>query len=286
MQGGAEIVLSCMPDDWIEEVYAGARNADVGNDVSLTITSGRFGRVFGGNKDGGKLKGSITVNIEENGACGSPIIIGELYGGGDNAPYSMYGYTDNADGSVSPIESGSAPAYANYHHPVVNVRSFTSIGNIFGGGKGQKAVMVASPTVNINEVLVGEGNVAYDVKKDRQLGKSVPDFIAAPDEAAIGKVVLYPHEAGKIGVIGTVYGGGSEAKVIGDTNVNIGTTTTEPFVKIGEDKNPVLENGGYTFVTKRVVGADIRGNVYGGGNQAEVTGDTHVVIGKKATTTP
>jgi hypothetical protein len=31
-----------------------------------------------------------------------------------------------------------------------------------------------------------------------------------------------------------------------------------------------------------VQGADIRGNIYGGGNNAEVTGDTHVQIGKKA----
>jgi hypothetical protein len=33
---------------------------------------------------------------------------------------------------------------------------------------------------------------------------------------------------------------------------------------------------------KPVVGVDIRGNVYGGGNNAEVTGDTNVNIGKKS----
>ena len=32
-----------------------------------------------------------------------------------------------------------------------------------------------------------------------------------------------------------------------------------------------------------VIGANIVGNVYGGGNAAEVTGDTDVVIGKKKT---
>ena len=38
-----------------------------------------------------------------------------------------------------------------------------------------------------------------------------------------------------------------------------------------------------TYYKKYAIkGADIRGNVYGGGNQAEVTGDTHVQIGKKA----
>jgi hypothetical protein len=32
-----------------------------------------------------------------------------------------------------------------------------------------------------------------------------------------------------------------------------------------------------------VVGADIRGNVYGGGNKAKVTGNTNVIIGKEGT---
>ena len=81
MSGGTKIVLGCMPYEWIEDIYAGAQNADVTGDVSLTITSGMFKRVFGGNKTGGLLKGSITVNVEETGTCGTPIVIGELYGG-------------------------------------------------------------------------------------------------------------------------------------------------------------------------------------------------------------
>ncbi len=76
MSGGTSIVLGCMPDQWIEDIYAGAQNADLTGDVNLTITSGKFKRVFGGNKDGGMLKGSITVNIEETGDCGTPIVIG------------------------------------------------------------------------------------------------------------------------------------------------------------------------------------------------------------------
>jgi len=33
--------------------------------------------------------------------------------------------------------------------------------------------------------------------------------------------------------------------------------------------------------TPTVVGADIRNNVYGGGNEAEVTGSTNVIIGRQ-----
>ena len=35
------------------------------------------------------------------------------------------------------------------------------------------------------------------------------------------------------------------------------------------------------YMEYKPTGVDIRGNVYGGGNQADVEGDTNVVIGKK-----
>ena len=275
MTGGAEIILGCMPNDWIEEIYAGAQNADVGSDVSLTITSGKFGRVFGGNKTSGRLHGSIVVNIEENPECTTPIIIGELYAGGNKAPYSIYGYKDEKDANdkwiprqksdydaMSDSEKeaegiGSAP----HNGPMLNVRAFTSIGNIFGGGYGESAVMVGSPVVNINVV---EGGRAYAGET-----KILEDGV---------QVTLQPRAAdSKMGVIGTVFGGGNAAKVIGDTHVNIGTTATETFVSVNDDPTTTEVNE----KVKTVVGADIKGNVYGGGNNAEVTGDTDVVIGKK-----
>jgi len=244
MYGGAEIVLGCMPNDWIGAIYAGAENADVHNDVSLTLTSGKFGRVFGGNNAGGNIDGYIEVNIEENPECSTPIIIGELYGGGNQASYTYSELADDPD----------------YLSPRVNVRAFTSIGNIFGGGFGDKATVTGNPQVNISEV---EGGREY-----------AGETLTLDDGT---EVTLYPRLAtSKMGVIGTVFGGGNAAKVIGNTNVEIGTgdyhynegtQAKVKFVSTGEVKN--------------VLGADIRDNVYGGGNAADVTGKTNVVIGKK-----
>ena len=244
MYGGAEIVLGCMPNDWIGAIYAGAENADVHNDVSLTLTSGKFGRVFGGNNAGGNIDGYIEVNIEENPECSTPIIIGELYGGGNQASYTYSELADDPD----------------YLSPRVNVRAFTSIGNIFGGGFGDKATVTGNPQVNISEV---EGGREY-----------AGETLTLDDGT---EVTLYPRLAtSKMGVIGTVFGGGNAAKVIGNTNVEIGTgdyhynegtQAKVKFVSTGEVKN--------------VLGADIRDNVYGGGNAADVTGKSNVVIGKK-----
>ena len=234
MDGGSGIQLGCIK--YLKEIYGGARNADVGGDINLTITSGHFDRIFGGNNLGGAIKGSITVNIEETGC--NPITIGELYGCGNKAAYTT------PEGKQD---------------PTLNIRSFTSIGNVYGGGLGEKAVVTGNPTVNIN-VVKGVNN-AFDNWPYND-GRTI-DF---GDDY---KVTLPVHEKGKIGAIGTVFGGGNAAKVIGNTNVNIGTETSVVFESLKGDER-----------TKTVEGADIRGNVYGGGNKADVTGKTNVKVGR------
>jgi len=276
MKSGTNIILGCSNStNWVNEIYAGAENADVEGDCSLTITSGKFKRIFGGNKFSGKLKGSITVNIEENGQCGIPVIIGELYGGGNKAAYSVYGYDNNGN----MLTSGER----RYNDPVVNVRAFTSIGNIYGGGYGADAILYGNTNVNINETLNHQDD-AESFSGNEYEGE-VLHLVTTLEEV---DVKLYPHDDGKIGVIGNVFGGGNAAAVYGNTNVNIGTTTEEPLQQLDNNGNPLYEEVVVNEVTTKVpvkvqmpvVGADIRGNVYGGGNEAIVTGDTNVVIGK------
>ena len=234
MEGDSKISLGCI--DFLQEIYGGAKNANIGGDIVLTITSGHFDRVFGGNNLGGTIEGSITVNIEETGC--NPITIGELYGCGNAAAYTTpSGKTD----------------------PTINIKSFTSIGRVFGGGLGEGAVVTGNPTVNINEV-VGEN------------ASMTPTTVYAGTTRTLsdGTTVTLPdHTAGEIGAIGTVFGGGNAAAVNGNTNVYVGTEPTITYVSVDESSEPIP-----------VVGVDIRGNVYGGGNAADVTGSTNVVIGQ------
>ena len=365
MDGTATLIMSCI--NGLSEVYGGAKDADVNSDVSLTITNGTYGQVFGGNNVGGRISGAITVNVEETGC--KPVIIGELYGGGNKACYSIYGYKDSGrkdeDGKTIwlPFKAGDAATTVGgvtytpqteatkYGNPVVNVHSFTSIGTIYGGGYGETAVMVGSPTVNVD---VYEGRYYNDTKS-----------VINPNAKVVGATVKYSgegydkgypiptHTKGDIGAINTIFGGGNAAEVVGNTTVNIGTHTGEELdeyekvpdaditvgttdvssyytyssasytaasgtavegttyyqktgdvysvveiaagSEIGADCYTLTSEAGYTAATgkaaadttyywkKTVKGADIRGNVYGGGNNAPVTGDTNVVIGKQAT---
>jgi hypothetical protein len=174
----------------------------------------------------------------------------------------------------------------------VTVKSFPSIGNIDGGGYGSGAKMVGNPTVNVNEAYGRYYNDDVSVVGENA---ETPNHYPIPS-----------HAKGKMGAISNVFGGGNAAKVIGNTTVNVGTLS-EVYVVKEVTAGETLPTGCYTrsgegtaaspfvytavtgtasadvtyYEKKAVVGADIRGNVYGGGNNAEVTGNTNVTIGKE-----
>lgn len=276
MDAETVMTMDCIPG--LDIVYGGAENADVVGGATLNITNGRYGQVFGGNNRGGRIGGSIVVNIEETGC--RPIIIGELFGGGNRAAYSIYGYTEKKDGNGDlildvdgkiqwlPLKSTDAGALSSpYDSPHVNVKSFTSIGDIYGGGYGETAVMIGSPVVNINEVVGGKTNHS-------QANIATEGTITISEELTPGVVTTRelkypPHTQGAIGSINNVFGGGNEAEVVGDTYVNIGTEEKIQYV-----------TGADTETKITVKGVNILGNVYGGGNKANVTGQTNVAIGK------
>ena len=292
MDAEAKLLMACIPG--LSVAYGGAQDADVQGGVTMTITNGTFDRVFGGNNISGTINGPIVVNIEETGC--RPIVIGQLYGGGNQAAYTAL---DDGEG------------------PTLNVHSFTSIGEIYGGGYGETAVVKGDTHVNID---VTEGKWASkettqdeikeikfsEFKRTSNGGFELDGDGNRIEETKTITVTIPGHKKDAIGAIGNVFGGGNAAKVDGNTNVNIGTkedvymaypvesgtSLTGYFTRSGEgtESSPYTYSeatgtavDGTTYYKKfPIKGADIRGNVYGGGNNAEVTGNTNVVIGKEA----
>ena len=239
-----------MPKDFVDAVYGGAEEATIKGNVALTVTSGKFGRVFGGNNKGGDIQGSITVNVYEDGC--KPLIIGELYGGGFKAPYSIYGCTQSGE-TWTAKESGTTyydtETQDGRDNIMVNVIACTSIGKVFGGGMGATAKVIGNTHVDIN----------------------------------LMKGIVNSETQGDIGKIGQVFGGGGEADVIGNTRVDIGTELAN------EDNGVNITKGTYTDPTEGTylsptVDAYIdieSAGVYGGGYSADVVGNTELNIGTK-----
>ena len=308
MEGQAILDLGCITG--MPAIYGGSENADVGSNVELTISSGHFDKVFGGNNKGGRIMGSITVNIEQTGCL--PVTIDELYLGGNNAPYSVYGYGDplpqpvNVGTEQDPeylthyeLKHSDSPQGKLYDDPVLHIRSFDSIGTVFGGGNGILATMVANPTVEIN------------------VAKGWVDGLYTGNKEEYSAYKGAPVELNDYGRINTVFGGGNLATVEGNTTILIGDSLNHSVklksmdklynsisgtgIKRGHIKAEKAESNGVKTVTYTVVdqegnpvegkepltvtieqtiyGAIITGNVYGGGNNADVTGTTHIQVG-------
>ena len=292
VDGDVNMTLSCQPERKVNLLFAGADEANVNGNITLNITNGNFGKVFGGNNLGGVVKGKITVNVEETGC--QPIKIDDLYLGGNEAAYSVFGYyesneTHDVTGKkiLKPRTSATDPnlpvkldgtsytsidQFTNYAQPELNIISCTYIGNVFGGGFGKGAIMYANPTVNVNMVkgAYGDNETVGVPKVMTDLGLDVTKTAPNPD---------------KLGIIRNVYGGGDAADIGGNTTVNIGTAekvylTSEPtylgdgnYNEITADEDP--HKGMFEVAAK---GAYIIGSVFGGGNAADVLGNTNVTV--------
>ena len=253
VNGDVNIILECMPEDYVDAVYGGAEEATITGDVTLTVTGGKFGRVFGGNNKGGDIRGTITVWAIEDGC--KPLEIGELYGGGNEAPYSKYGCekdgdnwipnTSETEGAVDYTAGKPTPSYAIE----VLVVSCTSIGKVFGGGN--KAVVIGDTHVKIYM------------------------FRGRTDDTPI-------NEFRNLGKIGQVFGGGNLAKVTGNTTIDIGTDPEyeeEGTVPEGQKKGVNIISGTYINPDENSTITIPEAGIYGGGNQADVEGDATLNIG-------
>ncbi|MCQ2222416.1 MAG: hypothetical protein MJZ35_01365, partial [Bacteroidaceae bacterium] len=249
------INIGCVEKD-MDQIFGGSNNANIKGNITMNLTNGKFKQVFGGNNKGGNIEGTITVNIDETGC--KPVEIDELYCCGNQAAYSVYGY--NSDGT--PKESGERVAAKD---PTINIISFTRIGSIFGGGLGAKAAVYGNTNININPI---PGKFAAAMPTNEKYGVTNNNDGNSQSEQALPDSKWYTTT--NCGIIGNVYGGGSEAMVYGNTNITIGS----------EAHNSHVTGGAELMAKTYDVGVNITGNIYGGGKKAKVTGDTNVKVGK------
>ena len=246
------VVLDCVENG--SEFYGGSYKANINSDVNIHITNGHYTKVFGGNDRAGTVNGKITITVEEYGC--TPIVIDELYAGGNLAPYSVYGFkaetqkAKDANGNDIadldqriPYRAGEVGARTTpYWDPRINIISATEIGAIYGGGYGAGATLIGNPHINVN---MTEGRIRA---KYADFKPKYSSYANATDGSG-DKVI-------PIGTIGSIYGGGNLASVEGDTYLEIGTG--QWIASWDANGNPVWESttaGGDKYSYKEKVPA-------------------------------
>ncbi len=146
----ATINITCTGESGkIDDVYGGAHMADLVGDITLNIHGGNIGNAFGGNNESGLIRGAVKVVVDWDDECTNNSL-NNVYGGGNVAHYSVYGYNDDG---TSKQKADDNPRL--FEDPVIEIRNCTISYNVFGGGLGETAVVTGNPQVKIG-IFEGE----------------------------------------------------------------------------------------------------------------------------------
>ncbi|MBO7049710.1 MAG: hypothetical protein J6W42_03745, partial [Bacteroidaceae bacterium] len=230
--------------------------AHINGDVTLNIYGGNIiNDAFGGSNINGNITGSITVNMDWSKASrdcdeSSDLHVDNVYGASNKAAYK--------------------PTNASGLYPAVNILNGTVSNSVFGGGKGESAVVTSNPVVTIGV----DTNAVY---KAIVIG----NVYGGGDAAAVtGKTSVIYNDNNNDSYVAKLFGGGNAASVSDSTAVTLTRGKVTEGVYGGCNSSgsvgvvTVALNGGQ-------VGADAVGDsadVYGGGYGAGTTTTDHIYV--------
>ncbi len=296
-------------------------NVTEGNAYTL-VNGGVYNAVFGGSNTKGTIAKDMKLNIVPDGGCGLELI-GNLYGGGNLAPSKGGSLTvECGDIVLGNVYGGANAAYVD-GDVTLTIKGGSNIDYVFGGSRSVAAENhVGGYAINGNVTLIlkggtianafggsdTKGNIKGDVrvlvddaedagcplKVDNVYGGG-KDAAYAPEEATAATPAV---DVVNGTVNNAVFGGGlgAGATVTANPTVNIGGTGANRAVVGGRliddsadgkgdvfgggSQADVLKDGDNTGNTRVILTGDatVMGNVYGGGNQANVEGNSNVKL--------
>lgn len=260
--------------------------ANVTNSTNVTVYGGNIGNVYGGSNTAGTIGGNLNVTInsqaETDSNAPNTMLIENVYGGGNQAaskPGDINIVCTGTNGRINNVYGGANQADITGD---ISLRIYNgNIGNVFGGNNVSGNIN-GTITVTVED---DPGNDCGDFSIDNVYGGGnlAPYTVSGEDRN-------YPVVNMTSGLIRyALYGGGlgSSALVTGNPQVKItggmigctesieGKEVVHGDIFGGGNEAPVAGN---TNVI--ITDGQIKRNVYGGGNQANVSGTTNVVIGK------
>ena len=298
-----EITIECGAE--IGDLYGGANQANVTNDIVVNVTGGTINRVFGGNNTSGNVTGSITVNINKGSSC--DLDLNYVYGAGNQAAYApttpgAYPAVNILNGTVKhDVFGGGLGASATVtSNPVVDINGGDVTGDVYGGGS--LASVTGNTTVNLknaNSAVTGNiygGGLGRLADAEHSIAAVAANVSGTTSVTISDGVVSNVFGCNNIngapttGASVTVNGGTINSNVYGGGNLAAASVSPEVTINNGTLPGSVF-GGGYgasAIITGNpsvVIGNDtegqqvtISGNVFGGGDAANVAGKPKVVI--------
>ena len=269
----------------------GSTYKTVNGNVTIDVTGGTIGNVYGGSRASGKIYGSTTVNVTGG------TVTTDVYGGGEGNNTDVRDSVSVTIGSSSTIPRINGSVYGGSAYGTVNstnsaainscptttqtvtvkVDSGTIVGSVYGGAKGSAQYtprVCGDVTVTVNAGSIGSvyggNNVSGSPSKNDTVylkGGTIGDAFGGGNSTGQGSTNIYLQ-------------GSSVQNLYGGSNSSGNVTTTHVTVTSGSVNNIYGGNnlGGEASQTNvTVTGGNIRGTIYGGGKQAD-SGDTVVNI--------
>lgn len=236
--------------------YPDGLSANISGNVMLTLKGGTIANAFGGSNILGSIGGEITVFVEDAEDPDCPLVLTDVFGGGNLAVYGG--------------------------RPTVKVKHGTVLGNVYGGGNGDPADNTQTKgSTGAPIVIIGDNNADHQAIV-------VGDVYGGGNAAKVsGSTATEVQVVNKCNteVRGAVYGGGNMALVPATSVIIDGGTIGDVFGGGHGDNNPghlVAANvTGNTSVS--VTGAKIN-RVFAGTNlNGTIGGDMSLSINKSAT---
>lgn len=232
-------------------------------DININISGGTVDEVYGGGACGqvGDLeregsKGSVNPDIDYISDISINITsgqIGNVYGG-------SYGYYEYLDSSTA--KDNGSPIYGNTY---VNISGNSNItGNVYGGGRGtdeyssNSSISTLAQIYGTTNVNIYGGSINGNVFGGAQGVESHPKM---------AKILNYTDLSGSI--------------VNGHTQIDVYNADIDGSVYAGSQIADIGESDSEVNTSIYVAGGTIKGNIFGGSDQAIVNGSTYVYIGEK-----
>ncbi len=279
------------------DIFGGGNAALVNNNTSVNISdASKANNVYGGGNQG-NVTGSATTVIIEKSIIGLRNLDnnGNVYGGGNQGSVGQTALVTVDDSTVQNSVFGAGKgASSNVYSTMINFQNGSTTKYVYGGGD-QGIVDGDGADTTISNSLVkvsayGGGNGASDATNKGKVTGNIDIDVISTTVIGEGNVLdEYGHPVldvyGEEVFNGSVFGGGrgKTALVVGDINVRVNGSTVKYNVYGGGDNGDV---SGSTAV--RVTNATVHGSAFGAGNGipdkdhtkhiARVSGDSSIII--------